>query len=487
MENPQQNSEEGLMPKSSPPQPNPAIVANEAGQGSGFPESDKSSATPVVVLSTLVAICGSFAYGCTIGYSSPAESGMRADLRLSVTQYSVFGSVLTVGGIIGSLVNGKIADLVGRRRAMWLSELFCIVGWLAVAFSKHAWSLYLGRFSLGIGLVLMAYVIPVYIAEITPKNIRGAFTAAFQFLLTSGLSVMYLVGTVVSWRALALIAAVPCLLQIIGLFFIPESPRWLAKVGREKELETTLQRLRGKNADISMESAHIREYTQTFEMDSKVGIFYLFQRKYAYPLVVGVGLSAMQPLLGATAIQYYASYIFSEADFSTKIGSISLAIIQLPVIGASVLLTDRFGRRPLLLASTIVMCLSLAIIATAFGLQGTHRWNEVTSVLVYVGIMGFSVGYSIGLSGLPSVVMAEIFPINMKGLAGSLVIFIHHCINWTITFTFHFMMEWSKTGTFSIFWVICAAGVAFVTFLVPETKGRTLEEIQASITKLSRR
>ncbi|KAH9688763.1 Sugar transporter ERD6-like 5 [Citrus sinensis] len=412
---------------------------------------------------------------------------MRADLRLSVTQYSVFGSVLTVGGIIGSLVNGKIADLVGRRRAMWLSELFCIVGWLAVAFSKHAWSLYLGRFSLGIGLVLMAYVIPVYIAEITPKNIRGAFTAAFQFLLTSGLSVMYLVGTVVSWRALALIAAVPCLLQIIGLFFIPESPRWLAKVGREKELETTLQRLRGKNADISMESAHIREYTQTFEMDSKVGIFYLFQRKYAYPLVVGVGLSAMQPLLGATAIQYYASYIFSEADFSTKIGSISLAIIQLPVIGASVLLTDRFGRRPLLLASTIVMCLSLAIIATAFGLQGTHRWNEVTSVLVYVGIMGFSVGYSIGLSGLPSVVMAEIFPINMKGLAGSLVIFIHHCINWTITFTFHFMMEWSKTGTFSIFWVICATGVAFVTFLVPETKGRTLEEIQASITKLSGR
>ncbi|KAH9688756.1 Sugar transporter ERD6-like 5 [Citrus sinensis] len=513
MENPQQNSEEGLMPKSPPPQPNPAIVANEVGEGSGFPESDKSSATPVVVLSTLVAICGSFAYGCTvsiiplsspaitnnevsnvsglkesdssatpavifstlvavcgsfaygcaIGYSSPAESGMRADLRLSVTQYSVFGSVLTVGGIIGSLVNGKIADLVGRRR--------------------HAWSLYLGRFSLGIGLVLMAYVIPVYIAEITPKNIRGAFTAAFQFLLTSGLSVMYLVGTVVSWRALALIAAVPCLLQIIGLFFIPESPRWLAKVGREKELETTLQRLRGKNADISMESAHIR----TFEMDSKVGIFYLFQRKYAYPLVVGVGLSAMQPLLGATAIQYYASYIFSEADFSTKIGSISLAIIQLPVIGASVLLTDRFGRRPLLLASTIVMCLSLAIIATAFGLQGTHRWNEVTSVLVYVGIMGFSVGYSIGLSGLPSVVMAEIFPINMKGLAGSLVIFIHHCINWTITFTFHFMMEWSKTGTFSIFWVICATGVAFVTFLVPETKGRTLEEIQASITKLSGR
>ncbi|GAY63885.1 hypothetical protein CUMW_229270 [Citrus unshiu] len=405
MENPE-SLEEGLIAKSSLAQPNPVIVTNEVGERSGFPESDNSSAaTPVVVLSTLVAICGSFDYGCSVGYSSPAESGMRADLGLSVTEYSVFGSVLTFGGIIGSLVNGKIADLTGRRGAMWLSELFCIVGWLAIAFSKDAWSLYLGRCSIGIGLALIAYVIPIYIAEITPKNIQGAFTATSQFLIMSGMSVMYLVGTVVSWRALALIAAVPCLLQVVGLFFIPESPRWL-------------------------------DYTQTFEKDSKAGIFDLFQQRYAYSLSVGVGLMVMQPFVGSAAIAYYASYIFAAADLSTDIGSISMAIIQLPAMGASVLLTDRFGRRPLLLASTIGMGLSLTIIALAFGLQDTHLWNEATPVLVYVGIMGFSIAYSLGMAGLPSVIMSEIFPINIKGSAGSLVILLHNCSNWIEHFLF---------------------------------------------------
>ncbi|KAH9754731.1 Sugar transporter ESL1 [Citrus sinensis] len=452
MENPE-SLEEGLIAKSSLAQPNPIKITNEVGERSGLPESDNSSATPVVVLSTLVAICGSFAHGCSVGYSSAAESGMRADLGLSVTEYSVFGSVLTFGGIIGSLVNGKIADVTGRR--------------------GDAWSLYLGRFSLGIGLAIIAYVVPIYVAEITPKNIRGAFTATNQFLNASGLSVMYLVGIVVSWRALALIAAVPCLLQVVGLFFIPESPRWLAKIGKEKELEATLQCLRGKTADISMESTDIRDYTQTFEKDSKAGIFDLFQQKYAYSLSVGVGLMVLQPLAGSAAIAYYASYIFAAADLLTNIGSISMAIIQ---------------------ASTIGMGLGLTIIALAFGLQDTHLWNEATPVLVYIGIMvivsmyceltGFSIAYSLGMAGLPSVIMSEIFPINIKGSAGSLVILLHNCSNWIVTYTFHFMMEWSRTGTFSIFWVICAAAVAFAAFLVPETKGRTLEEIQISITKL---
>ncbi|KAH9688798.1 Sugar transporter ESL1 [Citrus sinensis] len=479
--------EEGLILNPPLLEPTP-MITNEIGNGSGMSESDFST-TPAVVFSTLVAICGSFTYGCAVGYSSPAESGMRADLGLSVTQYSVFGSVLTFGGIIGSLVNGKIADVTGRRGAMWLSELFCIVGWLAIAFSKDAWSLYLGRFSLGIGLAIIAYVVPIYVAEITPKNIRGAFTATNQFLIASGLSVMYLVGTVVSWRALALIAAVPCLLQVVGLFFIPESPRWLAKIGKEKELEATLQCLRGKTADISMESADIIDYTQTFEKDSKAGIFDLFQQKYAYSLSVGVGLMVLQPLAGSAAIAYYASYIFAAADLLTNIGSISMAIIQ---------------------ASTIGMGLSLTIIALAFGLQDTHLWNEATPVLVYIGIME-SINMPLNFHFSDISYKHQRFSRKPGDFTPQLQQFDSY-----IHFPFHDGMEQNRhlkpptiyartifhftilfillsnyksvlaavAGTFSIFWVICAAAVAFAAFLVPETKGRTLEEIQISITKL---
>ncbi|XP_050281718.1 sugar transporter ERD6-like 9 [Quercus robur] len=162
-----------------------------------------------------------------IGYSSPAESGILEDLDISVAAYSVFGSSLTIGGVIGGLVSGRIADLFGRKGAMWFSEIFSLVGWLAIAFGKNIWWLDLGRLSLGIGIGIFSYVVPVYIAEVTPKNLRGPFASANELLLACGVSLMYFIGNIITWRTLALIGTTPCLVQLMGLFFVPESPRWL--------------------------------------------------------------------------------------------------------------------------------------------------------------------------------------------------------------------------------------------------------------------
>ncbi|KAH9688829.1 Sugar transporter ERD6-like 5 [Citrus sinensis] len=345
--------------------------------------------------------------------------------------------------MLGAILSGKIADIFGRRNdALWLDS---------------------GRLLIGFGAGIISYVIPIYVAEISPKDFRGVFTAFHQLMNTFGCSLAYFFGNVIPWRILALIGVIPCVLQLIGLFFIPESPRWLVKIGKEKEFETTLQNLRGKGADISQEAAEIRDHIEISQKHSEARLLNLFQRRYANSLIIGVGLMLLQQFGGASAMAYYTISIFEKAGASGSIGSRGIAIIQIPAVIAGVLLMDKAGRKPLLMISACGMAFGCFLIGLSFYLKGCSAFN------------------SIGLAGIPFIIMSEIFPINVKASAGSLVILICWSCSWIVTYTFNFMMQWSSAGTFFIFSGIGFFTVLFVAKIVPETKGRTLEEIQDSI------
>ncbi|THG15187.1 hypothetical protein TEA_009960 [Camellia sinensis var. sinensis] len=231
-------------------------------------------------------------------------------------------------------------------------------------------------------------------------------------MICCGVSIMYLIGTVINWRILAAIGVIPCLIQLVGLFFIPESPRWFvevscrhdttwAKNSRWLDCEAALQRLRGKKANISEEATEIR---------------------------VGVGLMVLQQFGGVNGIAYYASAIFESAD----------VLLQVPMTLVGVLLMDKSGRRPLLM-------LNLQ--------SGVYR--------IFLSRHG---GNSLGY--------------NVRGLAGSLVTVVNWLGSWIVSYAFNFLMDWSSEGTFFTFSIVCGLTVLFVAKLVPETKGRTLEEFK---------
>lgn len=326
--------------------------------------------TATVFLSTFTVVLGSLEFGYCVGFSSPVQSAMIKDLGLTTSQFSTFSSLLTIGAMVGAILSGRTADFLGRKGALRVSSACYVVGWLMISLLKNAWLLYIGRLLTGYGAGLTSYTVPVYIAEITPKNLRGGLTTTNQLSITIGILIAYLLGMLVEWRLLAIIGIIPCILLVSGLFFIPESPRWLAKVGHDKEFEEALQALRGKDCDVSDEAAEIREYVEELGNLPRAKILDLFRLKYMHSVVVGVGLMVFQQFGGINAVMFYASEIFKDAGFSSSnMASVAVAALQVPMTAIGALLMDKSGRRPLLMVSAGGMSIGCSLVGVSFYLQ----------------------------------------------------------------------------------------------------------------------
>uniref|UniRef100_A0A0V0IFK3 Putative sugar transporter ERD6-like 16-like n=1 Tax=Solanum chacoense TaxID=4108 RepID=A0A0V0IFK3_SOLCH len=340
----------------------------------------------------------------------------------------------------------------------------------------------MGRFLTGYGIGIFSYVVPVYIAEIAPKNLRGGLTTINQLMIVCGSSVAYLLGTVITWRNLALTGILPCTFLLVGLLFIPESPRWLAKVGLEKEFEVALRKLRGKDADVSREAAEIQAYVDTLQSLPKTRILDLFSSKYIRSVIIGVGLMVFQQFIGINGIGFYASQTFESAGLSnSNIGTIAYAVVQVPITIVGAFLMDRSGRRPLLMVSATGTFLGCFLTGASFYLKGNDILLEWVPILAVSGVLVYISAFSIGMGAVPWVIMSEIFPIHVKSAAGSLVVLVNWLGAWAVSYTFGFLMAWTSTGTFMLYAGFSVLTILFVAKVVPETKGKTLEEIQAII------
>ncbi|KAH1258244.1 Sugar transporter ERD6-like 7 [Glycine max] len=356
----------------------------------------------MVYFSTFIAVCGSYEFGACAGYSSPTQDAIRKDLSLSLAEYSLFGSILTFGAMVGAITSGPLADFIGRKGAMRVSSAFCVAGWLVIYFSEGPVPLDIGRLATGYGMGVFSYVVPVFVAEIAPKELRGALTTLNQFVITAAVSVSFTIGN--------------------------------AKRGRQKDFVAALQILRGKDADISEEAEEIQ---------------------------IGIGLMVCQQFGGINGICFYTSSIFELAGFSPTIGTITYACLQIVTTGLGAALIDKAGRKPLLLISGSGLVVGCMFAAVAFYLKVHEVGVAAVPALAVMGIL--------------------IFPVNIKGLAGSVATLVNWFGACLCSYTFNFFMSWSSYGTFILYAAINALAILFIIVAVPETKGKSLEQLQADI------
>lgn len=448
-------------------------TANQSEEGA------RSQSPLYVVLLALTAAISGFLFGFDTAVINGVLLFLRRQLSLSNVETEVAASALLLGCLLGAAGASLIGDRIGRRKSLLLSAALFALSTVGSALANSVAVFSIGRLAGGLAIGLASVLTPVYIAEVAPAGNRGRLVSMNQLAIVFGILTAYVVSWALaslgetSWRYMLAVAAIPALFFFCGLLLIPESPRWLITHQHRDQGRVILVRIYGaKQAEIELalvERAAMNEEGTWSE---------LFARSMRRPLLVALFLAISCQITGINTVLYYGSILISEHFRGQTSGTALAANITIGLtnlVGTLVALRclDRWGRRTMLLTGSAGMATSLALFVVAFQIPRASPVFILSCVLAYTAFFAFALG------PIPWVVISEIFPNKIRGRAASIATSSLWTSTLIVTFTFLSLIHGiGVAGTFAIYAVLCAVSFVFILKMVPETRGKTLEQIQ---------
>lgn len=436
---------------------------------------------------------GGILFGYDIGVMTGALPFLQKDWALQNSAGTVgwITSGVMFGAIFGGALAGKLSDKLGRRKMILMSAVIFVIGSLLASFSPNNGQMYLiiVRIFLGLAVGASSALVPAYMSEMSPARLRGRLSGINQTMIVSGMLLSYIMDFLLkdlpeawAWRVMLGLAAVPAVVLYMGVSRLPESPRFLVKINKVDEARQVLTWIRPEN-EVEQELADIQTTAGEESHIEKTSMVQLFTGKYRYLVMAGVGVAAFQQFQGANAIFYYIPLIVEKATGNAASSALMWPIIQgiILVLGSLLFLViaDKFKRRTLLILGGLVMGLSF-ILPTIINMvvPNTSPMMIVVFLCIYVAF------YSFTWAPLTWVLVGELFPLAVRGSASGIASSANWIGSFLVGLLFPIMTaSMPQDAVFAIFGVICLLGVLFIRFFVPETRGRSLEEIEEEGTK----
>lgn len=441
-----------------------------------------------VYLIAAIAATGGLLFGFDTGVINVALPSLKAHFGLENDPDTVakIVSAVLAGGMLGPFISGPLTDKLGRKKINIIAALVFVVGSILTAIAPTVTSLIIGRFCLGLAIGIVSSTIPLYIAEIAPADKRGRMVTFFQFAITVGILLSYIVGYFFGeqadgWRSMFWAGFIPAAILLAGMLFVPESPRWLLRQGREDEAISVLNKLR-EPAEVESELQQTKKLlAEEAANTSNWGEF--FSKKFRIPLVIGIGIFCIQQFSGINAIIYYSTDIFNKAFDSTQLATmatVGVGICNTLSTLVAVVFLDKWGRKPLLYTGLVGTAISLATVGLAFLMKDSLP-VEIQKIMMVGGVYVYIFFFAISLGPLGWLLISEVYPLKIRGFATSMGSFNHWFFDLCVAYSFPLLAATSlgtNGGIFFIYMAVVILGLLFAKFIVPETKGLSLEQIE---------